>query len=109
MRPLCQRGQHPLHQRLQCLGFNGDGRTERVTRVGTHDLCVRCVKGYSDKALTGRNALSLETRRASLLQLYVSWFDNGRTDRASLQQLYVGWFDNGRTDRASLQRLYVSL
>ena len=50
--------------------------------VGTHDLCVRCVKSYSIVVLTGMDAqivrpLQSETSSRS--------FDNGRTDRASLQ------------------------
>ena len=30
-------------------------------RVGTHGLCVRCVKGYSIMILTGMDALPLDT------------------------------------------------
>ena len=49
MRPLCQR--------LQRCGFNGDERTDHPRRhVGTHDLCVRCVKSYSIVVLTGTDA-----------------------------------------------------
>ena len=30
-------------------------------RVGTHGLCVRCVKSYSIEVLTGTDALPLDT------------------------------------------------
>ena len=39
--------------------------------VGTHGLCVRCVKGYRVVVLTGTDALSLDTIRASLHRLHV--------------------------------------
>ena len=44
----------------------------RVTVVGTHDLCVHCIKGYSTMALTRTYALPLDTR-ASLQPLHVSF------------------------------------
>ena len=55
----------------------------RVSFVGTHDLCVRCVKGYGVRGFNG----------------------DGRTDRASLQPLLVGWFDDSYSSRASLPRV----
>ena len=37
------------------------GRPSPLHPVGTHDLCVRCVKGYSIVILTGTDALRLDT------------------------------------------------
>ena len=37
-----------------------------MTPVGTHGLCVRCVKGYRIRPLTGTDAIRLDTSRASL-------------------------------------------
>ncbi len=48
MRPLCQR--------LQRRGFNGDGRTTVRPYTGLHVTCVRCIKGYSVRALTRTDA-----------------------------------------------------
>ena len=43
---------------VRCIkGDNVCCRTaRRVTAVGTHDLCVRCIKGYSVVVLTGTDA-----------------------------------------------------
>ena len=49
---------------IRAIGLSG--RTRRVTVVGTHDLCVRCVKGYGVRALMGTDALPLDTDRASV-------------------------------------------
>ena len=41
----------------ECIGtIRGIGGIRRVTAVGRHDLCVRCVKGYSVVVLTGTDA-----------------------------------------------------
>ena len=88
---------------VRCVkGYSVRCRTaRRVTAVGTHDLCVRCIKSYSVVVFNG----------------------NGRTDRASLQPLHVTTATrNSRytscctttdalpldTLRASLQPLYVT-
>ena len=46
----------------------------RVTVVGTHDLCVRCIKGYSTMALTRTDAQIVRPYKG----LLVSTFYNGR-------------------------------
>ena len=50
---LCLVGGRPLCQ--------GDTCNPLRCHVGTHGLCVRCVKGYSVKVLTGTDALRLGT------------------------------------------------
>ena len=51
------RSVRPLRQRLQRRGINEDGRPPPLRPVGTHGLCVRCVKGYSVVVLTRTDAL----------------------------------------------------
>ena len=102
----------PLYQKLQHRGFNGNGRPPAKHSPSVPILATRrgriTRKGHYTSRFDTTDALRIDIIRASLNRLYVSWFDNGRTDRASLHWLYVSWFDNGRTDRASLHWLYVS-
>ena len=109
MRPLCQKSQHR--------GINGDGRSDRASLqdsslcvhphppprrpVGTHGLCVRCVKSHSVVVLTGTDARP-PRRRVGTHGLCVRCVKG-----YSVQATKSRSFDNGRSDRASLQ--YSSL
>ena len=125
MRPLCQR--------LRRLALTGTVALRRVARVGTHDLCVRCVKakrvtpcrdarssvrcvkGYRVSYLTGTDA-SRRVAHVGTHDLCVRCVASKRVtpcrDARSVRPLYQrlrrrGFNGNGRTDRASLQRLLV--
>ena len=45
--------------------LTGTVALRRVARVGTHGLCVRCIKGYSIEVLTGTDAQTVRPYRVT--------------------------------------------
>ena len=60
-----------------------NGRTGRVTFVGTHDLCVRCIKGYSVVVLTGTDA--------QIVRPYTGYTSRFDTTDAQIVRPYTGY------------------
>ena len=79
----------------------------RVTVVGTHDLCVRCVKGYSVRCVKGYIVRVLTGTDAQIVRPYSRYSSRGSGTDAQIVRPYTG-YTSDPSDALRLLRPHTS-